>query len=62
MNILNDALNIDIRAFCGEMATAALAWLPEAEATESFQNNFPKFIQRHPQGLPPYMVGMPVIS
>jgi hypothetical protein len=62
MNIVNDALNIDIRQFCREMADAALTWLPAAEATENFQRNFPKFMQRYPEGLAPYMVGMPLIS
>jgi len=59
---LNDALNIDIRMFCGEMATAALRWLPEAEATVIFQENFSKFMQRYPQGLAPYMIGIALIS
>lgn len=62
LNILNDALNVDIRQFCTEVATGALTWLSEAEATDNFQQNFPKFVQRYPEGLPPYMVGIPLIS
>lgn len=41
MNVLNDALNIDIGTFCQEMAGGALAWLSAAEGSENFKRNYP---------------------
>ncbi|AEG15639.1 hypothetical protein Desku_2093 [Desulfofundulus kuznetsovii DSM 6115] len=61
-NVLNDALNIDIRIFCLGMVAAARRWLGEVEGTELFKRNMRKFMQRYPNGLAPYIVGVPVIS
>ena len=61
-NILNDALNIDVRIFCADIVAGARAWLAENENTETFQANYPKFIHRHANGIAPYIVGAPVIG
>lgn len=62
MNILDDALNIAVREFCQEMAEAASSWLATAKDNASFKHNYGKFLQRYPDGLPPYISGVPVIS
>lgn len=61
-NVLNDALNIDIRIFCLGMVAAARRWLDEVEGTELFKRNMQKFMQRYPNWLVPYIVGVPVVS
>lgn len=61
-NVLNDALNIDVRIFCLGMVAAAHRWLGEVEGTELFKRNMRKFMQRYPNGLATYIVGVPVIS
>jgi hypothetical protein len=61
-NILNDALNIDIRIFCNDIIAGAIQWLNEVEDTERFKTNFEKCVRRHPEGLSPYIVGVPVIG
>lgn len=61
-NILKDALNIDARYFCREIILGARAWLDIAEGTETFTKNYDAFVRRYPQGLPPYIVGAPVIG
>jgi hypothetical protein len=61
-NVLNDALNIDVRVFCEDMVNAALQWLSEVEGTEPFETNKAKFMTRYSNGLRPYIVGVPVIS
>jgi hypothetical protein len=61
-NVLNDALNIDVRIFCEDMTNGALQWLSEVEGTEPFETNKTKFMTRYSSGLPPYIVGVPVIS
>lgn len=61
-NVLNDALNIDLRIFCTELVKSARTWVAKNENTDLFKKNMAKFMQRYPQGLPPYIVGIPVIS
>lgn len=61
-NILNDALNIDVRIFCNDMVGGAEEWLIRAENTAAFRANYPKFMRRYAQGLPPYIVGVPLIA
>ena len=56
------ALNIDIRFFCIDMVRSAESWLALNESTPTFQTNFPKFIQRYPNGITPYVLGTPVIG
>lgn len=58
----NDTLGIDLRIFCGDMISSVKQWLDETENTEKFENNYNKFMKRHPQGLPPYIKGVPVIG
>lgn len=61
-NILNDALNIDVGIFCSDILKGALAWLNKVEQTDRYQRNYARALRRYPQGLPPYIVGVPVIS
>jgi hypothetical protein len=61
-NVLNDALNIDVSIFCSDILQGAEHWLHIAEITENYKKNFHLFMQRYPNGLPPYIVGVPVIG
>lgn len=61
-NIMNDALNIDVRIFCNDMISGAEKSLGENEETELYKKNYDKFMRRYPDGLSPYVVGVPVIS
>jgi len=61
-NIMNDALNIDVRIFCNDLISGAEEWLNENEETELYKKNYDKFMRRYPNGLSPYIVGVPVIS
>lgn len=61
-NVLNDALNIDISIFCSDVLAGANAWLDETEKSPNYQKNFSLFMQRYPMGLPPYIVGVPVVA
>jgi len=62
MNVVNDALNIDVHSFCIEMVQAALTWRQSVAGTEPYETNLVKFVTRYPNGLPPYIGGVPVIS
>jgi hypothetical protein len=61
-NVLNDALNIDVSIFCTDVLNGVRAWLVAVEGTENFRKNAELFMQRYPNGLPPFIVGVPVIS
>ena len=37
-------------------------WLKEVENTDLYKKNYSKFMMRHPEGLKPYIVGVPVIG
>ncbi len=61
-NVLNDALNIDVRIFCEDVVHAVEVWLPSALAQPQVAANIDGFVRRYPEGLPPYVVGVPVIG
>ncbi len=61
-NILNDALNIDVRIFCEDLCVAAERWWQGAATQPNVQGNLSRFVTRHPIGLAPYIRGVPVIG
>jgi hypothetical protein len=62
MNVMNDALNIDVQHFCAEMVMGARNWLGQVRGTEPYESNLNKFVRRYPNGFAPYFIGVPVIS
>lgn len=61
-NIINNALNIDLRIFCNNMISAVRKWLTTVEQNPNFTRNYAHFMKRYPEGLSPYIGGVPVIS
>lgn len=61
-NVINDALNIDVHIFCMDICEAAERWWQSAAEQANVAANLSRFIKRHPNGLPPYIVGLPVIT
>lgn len=61
-NILNDALNIDVKIFCTDLTNEARAWLITILSNANFIKNYKNFIKRHPNGFPPYINGICVIT
>ncbi len=61
-NVMNDALNIDVRIFCQDIVMGASKWLQKVEDTRLYKINYDKFMRRHPDGLKPYIIGVPVIG
>ena len=61
-NVINGALNIDAQVFVDDVVRAAESWFTAAQSDPTVQMNYARSIQRHPGGLPPYIVGVPVIS
>ncbi|ANF23331.1 hypothetical protein [Thermococcus piezophilus] len=61
-NILNDALNIDVQIFVMDILEDVEKWLDEVKDTEVFKKNYARFMKRYPDGLSPYIIGVPFIS
>ncbi len=62
MNVIDDVLNIDVYKFCMEMVDSAFIWRTSKMGTEPYETNVQRFVTRYPNGLAPYIVGLPVIS
>ena len=60
-NIINDALNIDIKIFCEDMCQGVEKWFKLKSNNENVKKNMKNSIQRYPNGLSPYITGIPVI-
>lgn len=61
-NVLNDALNIDVPMFVRSITSSARAWIQSKKGDGAFEQNLQYFMRRHKGGLPPYIVGVDVIS
>lgn len=61
-NVINDALNLDVGIFCRDMIEAGRSWLKVVESSALYAQNYSRFMHRYPNGLPPYISGIPVIS
>lgn len=61
-NIINDALNIDIKIFCSTVISAVRKWEQQFKNDPNYIKNYDKLIKVYLNGLPPYIDGIPVIS
>jgi hypothetical protein len=61
-NIINDALNLDTIIFCSDVIQSIRDWLVANRENATVQANLSHVVQFRPQGLAPYMVGMPLIA
>ncbi len=59
---LGGALAIDLPTFCREMVIGARRWVDRVENTERYIANYDRFARRHPDGLSPYITGVPVVG
>lgn len=55
-------LMIDIRLFSKDMTNSARTWAGRQAGTQPFDTNLKKFIKRNENGVPPFIVGAPVIG
>ena len=61
-NIINDALNLDAPQFCADVVRSVREWFVGSQHLVNVQANLPNLVRFRPLGLPPYMVGMPLIA
>ena len=60
--IIDGVLDLDIVIFCNLMIAAVRKWETEMKDNLNFAKNYEKLIRVHPDGIPPYIVGAPVIG
>lgn len=61
-NVINDALNLDALQFCRDMVDAMTKWYNQKKEDTNVKVNLPQLVRLYPNGLHPYIIGMPVIS
>lgn len=61
-NVLMDALNIDVQRFCLDITESGRNWWDARSPAAIVRNNLAQCMQRYPQGLAPYIGGIPVIG
>jgi len=59
---INDALDLDVRIFVHDMTDAGREWLVCVRETELYKRNYEHSMKRHPNGIHPFIVGLPVIG
>lgn len=55
-------LQLDVDIFCEQVLKGLEEFLLEYGETELFKKNYDSFIRRYPNGIHPYIVGVPVIG
>lgn len=61
-NVLNDALQLDMPSLQQRMAHAVLLWRTGDGDTDVTRRNEERMVKWYPNGLPPYMAGIPVLT
>ena len=62
MNPADNAVCIDVLDFCHDMMNSVKIWNDKIKDSPNYQKNYDKFFKLHMNGIPPYVVGMPVIG
>jgi hypothetical protein len=60
--IADGALLIQIDQFVEEVLRGCELWLEAIKNTDTFERNYEHFAKRHPRGMAPYVVGVPVVG
>jgi hypothetical protein len=61
-NVLNDALNLDLVWFCKDMVESVKEWFARKKTDPQVQANLANLFQYHPNGLLPYLEGVPAVG
>jgi hypothetical protein len=55
-------LMMEVESFCKAIMDATRAWIISKSNDPTVQKNFPMLVRYRPDGLPPFMVGAPIIA
>lgn len=59
---VDDVLSLDALTFCRDMIQAALSWYAANQNKAEVIANLPRLVQYRSEGLPGYIVGIPIIA
>lgn len=62
LNLVGEALNVDLRIFCNDIIRSIREWLDRVENTRAYEINYDKFMRWYAQGLPQHGIDRPVIT
>ena len=62
MGNADNATCIDIHNFCHDMMNSVKIWNDKVKDSPNYQKNYDKFFKLHMNGIPPYIIGRPVIG
>lgn len=57
-----NAINIDLITFCNEMIDCAFEWWQKNKSNKIVKENYEEIVKYYPNGIAPFIVGMPVIG
>jgi len=61
-NVISDALNLDAVTFCRDIVHAVREWYEDRKNDPVVKANLARLLKLYPDGLAPYIVGVPVIT
>jgi hypothetical protein len=62
LRLSEKALILGVLPFCQAVIESAREWVIRNLDTENVKANLPRLVRYRPEGLPPFMVNVPVIS
>jgi len=61
-NVFNNALNLDIPMFCKDVIDGVEEWFALKKTDKNVQRNLANLVQFHPNGLAPFLTGVPAVG
>ena len=61
-SVMGDALVMDLPRFCSDVISAVGRWEASMRDNRNYAINSGSLVRWHPDGLPPYIVGVPILS
>ena len=61
-DVTGKVLQIEAVWFCETLISAAIKWAEEKTGDQNVQTNLPNLVRFRPEGLPPYIVGVPLFA
>lgn len=55
-------LSLDAKEFCDDMIQSVRNWYSDAKENPNVQSNLPRMVQFRPNGMEPWIVGLPLIA
>ncbi|WP_417591047.1 hypothetical protein [Parasphingorhabdus sp.] len=61
-NMISGAYQLDVETFCADMIAAGRAWITKMTKDRNVQRNLNRLVAFRPDGMPPYIMGKPLVA